>query len=107
MAGLRVEPPGSSGLGGGGGLPWGALCTWGSYFSTVARCEELSYPPTAYRFPSAEGNIPWCSCWVGGAGRRMGTTGSRPFHPPSVATRTYRFRVLMAVMDVHVPVRGS
>lgn len=26
--------------------------TWGSYFSTVARCEELSYPPTAYKLPS-------------------------------------------------------
>lgn len=29
-----------------------AQFTWGSYFSTVARCEELSYPPTAYRLPS-------------------------------------------------------
>lgn len=26
--------------------------TWGSYFSTVAKWEELSYPPTAYRLPS-------------------------------------------------------
>lgn len=42
-----------------------------------------------------------------GMGRKAGTTGSRSCHPPSVATRTYRLRVLMAAMDVHVPVSGS